>query len=236
MLLSTMVSQARRLANDTDTGDPFHTDAQIYEFLSNWLKDIAIKLKYPRKSQAISFAVGDGGAAGQNLDNDTLMILGVWYEPSSGTGAFRLRPITEAKLTAISPDWRRLGNASPTYYLLLDAVTAQANEQGPLRQISTDRTVDAARTMRIYSVQSPAAVTAGTNSPQYLSPFHISGVYHAVHQMLLPRDEKRADYFYSLYLREVREKKSIVHEFSDDTDEIWDAVQVDYSEAKLRAS
>ena len=131
MIRSSIILASRKNVNDTDTSDPFHTDAQVHGFIDAFEIEIAIHLKFPRKMQTITFVIGDGGATGKSLNTDFFGITGVWYEPTGGT-PLHLRPTTEKELTDETSDWRTLGNAAPARYFILDAMTAAAAASRPI--------------------------------------------------------------------------------------------------------
>lgn len=222
MIRSTMLSQARKMANDNDATNPFHSDALLYGILDNWMIDLAMFLAWPRTTQSISFAIGDGGATGHNLNTDILTILRVNWEPASGSSYVILKPMTESELNLKFPDWRSFGNGSPSYYVLQDSVTEQA-AAFPLRKITTERPTDTAKTMRIHYIQAPAASTDGTKSPPFPAPLHLTGVYYMAWQMYLPRNKDRADEYMKLYFSERRRIKDQVMRWTQDNDKIeWD--------------
>lgn len=221
MIRSLIISQARKLANDNDSTNPFHSDALIHAFIDNWEMEIARETRFPRKSQTISFAVGEGGATGKTLDTDFLTILGVFFEPASGTGSVRLSPTTEEQLTEENADWRQLGNAMPTRYMVMDSMTVAA-AAFPSRTISTDRPTSEARTMRIYGIQMPAAATDGTKSPVCPPTYHLGGVYYCAANMMLPRNPAKGAAFMEMYRTELRRCKTLQVENADNTAQIWD--------------
>ena len=226
MLGSTIIDQARRASNDTDSTNPFHTDANLLDLLDNWQTDLALKLRYPRKQDTISFALGAGGAAGVvDIDTDILDINAVVLEPSSGTDYTRLKPISEFELSRRRPSWRSTDNANarPSFYVLMDAPVLAAAEF-PQRRITTDTTFDVAMTMRVYATQAPAALTAQTDSPIFQVPFHVTAVYYLAWHMLLPRNIEKSIVFGRLYEKEVQRIKSQSKEFSDDSSQVWDTI------------
>lgn len=226
MLLSEMLSQARKHTNDNDATNPFITDAQFYGYFSDWQLQLAMEIGYPHSIQTAAFAVGEGGpGSAKVLNNDVLSIEKVFFEPASSTGAYRLSPRTEAEMSAEDVDWRQLGQALPKYYIILEALTAQAVAIGPARNITTERATSEARTMRIYYVQNPAIVSAGTNSPIFPASFHKSGVYYACREAMVPRNSAKASYFDNLFVREYRRAKSLWKRQSDDKTLSWDTYQ-----------
>lgn len=217
------------LANDNDSSNPFHTDAQIYFLIDNWGIDLTRYLNFPRQTQTISFAVGDGGPSGtKNLNTDMLTILNVTMAPSSGSNFLRLRPRTLAEMDEKFPSWRdsNLGNAKPAYYIVIDDITASTNNF-PQRTITTDRSLDEAMTMRIHGLKAPAPLgSTGTNSPNFPAEFHETGTYYAAWKMLIPRNPQKAAYFQQLYLSERRRLKSQMNEYKDSNTEVWDQYPV----------
>lgn len=233
MIRSDMISQYRLLANDRDTANPFYTDAQVHAELDNWQIDLAAYLLYPRAIQTISFAVGEGGSAStKNLTTNVNIILRVMWEPSSGSDYVRLLPSNEFSIADKFPDWRNFSNGKPAYYVLGDAPTAQA-AAFPLRTITTERPTDAARTMRIHYVQSPAASTDGTLSPVFQPQFHVTGVYYAAWKSYLPRNKQKADEYEALYRREARRlKDTFMKESQENMAFTWDLVQAGGAQAE----
>src|SRR3990167_10187099 len=222
MLRSAMLTQARKMANDNDSTNPFHSDAALEAILDNWSIDMAMFLAWPRTTQSISFAIGDGGATGKNLNTDILTILKVNWEPASGSNYSILKPLTESELNMQYPEWRSWGNGTPAHYVFMDSVTEQA-AAFPLRKITTERPTDTAMTMRIYYVQAPAASTTLTNCVVFPAPFHAVGVYYMAWQMYLPRNKQRADEYMALYYAERRRIRDQVMRWTQDNDVIaWD--------------
>ena len=229
MLNSSILSQARKASNDLDSSNPFHTDAQVYFFIDNWGIDLARYLKYPRKIDTISFAIGDGGSAtSNNLDTDIISILNVTLAPASGSNYLRLIPKTETEMDSERPSWRDTsqGNGKPKYYIVRDTI-AVSTSNFPQKTITTDRPLDEAMTMRVSGIMAPAPLgSTGTNSPALPPEFHITGVYYAAWQMMLPRNADRAEYFRRLYESERRRIKSQWAEFIDSNTEVWDNYEV----------
>lgn len=222
MLVSQLFTQARRLANDTDTSDPFSTDTELYTFISDWLQEAAMEYGYPRKQDTIAYAVGEGGASdADNIDIDIQTILLVNYEVTGGT-PYRLTPRTEAEMAAQDPNWRSAASGMPAHYIIQDAITAGTNELGPQRTITTDRPVSVAGTMRIYALQIPAVLSAGTNSPVYSAALHKSAVYYVAAQMLLPRNERKAAFYLDLHEKKMRRCKTLLQQTTDASTQIWD--------------
>lgn len=228
MLGSDIVSEARKFVNDTDATNPFHTDAQCYALLSDWLQELELETGHLRKQQTISFAISDGGqATSKALDNDWLIINLVQLVKSDETSPIRLSPRTEEELTAEIGDWRQLTSGLPSYYLVRDAITAQAVAIGPARTITTERPLSEARTMRIYGWQAPAILSAGTNSPVFSVAFHKSGAYYLAWQMQVPRNAQKAEYFRGLWENQRRRVKTLFAVQKDTGDAIWDHMQND---------
>lgn len=224
MIRSTILSQARTLANDTDSTNPFHTDAALYALVDNWQIDLALEISFPRKQQTVSFAVDAGGAAGaKTLEADILSILRVILEDSTNDKYDRLKPAFESQMTDRDPAWRNQDAGTPSYYVLMDAVTESAAETYA-RTITTDRPLSEARTMRIIGVQKPATSTDGTKSPVMPVEFHVTAPYYLAWHMYLPRNKGKADEFMMLYRSEIRRLKSLSNEFADNAMPVWDSV------------
>ena len=229
MLNSQILTQARILSADTDSTNPYTTDAQGYFWIDSWGVDIARYLKYPRKIDVISFAVGDGGSAtSNNMDADIVSILGVTMAPASGSNYLKLRPRTESDMDALEPAWRdtSVGNGKPKYYVIRDTI-AVSTSNFPQKTITTDRALDEAMTMRIHGIMAPAPLgSTGTNSPTLPLEFHETGSYYTAWKMLIPRNIQKAEYFRQLYISERRRLKSQFAEFLDPNTEVWDMVEV----------
>ena len=229
MLNSSILSQSRKAANDNDSSNPFHTDAQIYFFVDNWGIDLARYLRYPRRLTTLSFAIDDGGSAtSKDMDTDTLSVLSVTLAPASGSNYIRLKPKTEAEMDQERPSWRDTsqGSGKPKYYVIRDTILVSTSNY-PQKKITTDRPLDEAMTMRINGIVAPAPLgSTGTNSPALPPEFHITGVYYAAWQMMLPRNADRAEYFRRLYESERRRIKSQWAEFIDSNTEVWDNYEV----------
>ena len=116
MLISEILSQARDIAVDTDSTNPYTTDAKVYAMVSNWLHDLGLHVGYPRKQQSITFAADAGGAANtKNLDDDLgAIIIAVWRDTAGGS-EWLLNPRTEAEMAAQDPNWRDLASGPPAY-------------------------------------------------------------------------------------------------------------------------
>jgi len=225
MIKSAILSQARTMANDTDTTNPFHSDAALHALLDNWQIALANELGAPRKHQSIAFTAAQGGASSAKaLDADILTILRVILEDSTNNKYNRLKPSTEIQMTDRDPSWRNQAAGTPSYYVLMDAVTEAAAETCA-RTITTDRPLDAAKTMRIIAIQKPATGTDGTKSPVVPVEFHVTGVYYLAWHMYLPRSKGKADEFMALYKNEVRRIKGLSNEFNDNAMPVWDSVQ-----------
>lgn len=224
MLGSEIVSKARDAVNDTDSTNPFHSDAKCYSMLTDWLDALALDVGFPSKQQSISFAANDGGASGtKNLDNDWLAVEVVTFEKDDAD--YRLEPRTEKELAAENPNWRDNAAGLPKHYVIQDAVTAQAQAMGPLRTITTERPTSEARTMRLYGRGYPAVVSAGTNSPVFSKAFHLSGVFFLAWQMSIPRNKADADYFEKKWEAQRRKVKTLYSAVLDTTGQIWDRQQ-----------
>ena len=228
MINSQILTQSRILAADVDTTNPYTTDAQAYFYIDNWGIDLARYLKFPRKIDVISFAVGDGGSAtSNNMDTDIVSILGVTMAPSSGSNYLKLRPRTETDMDALEPAWRdtSVGNGKPKYYVIRDAITVSTSNY-PQKTITTDRALDEAMTMRIHGIMAPAPLgSTGTASPALPLEFHETGAYYTAWKMLLPRNITKAEYYRQLYISERRRLKSQMAEFIDPQTEVWDNVE-----------
>lgn len=227
MIRTDMIAQYRLLGNDRDTVNPFYTNAQVHAELDNWQIDLAAYLLYPRASETISFAVGEGGdGSTKNINTAAMIILRVMWEPSSGSDYVRLRPSNEQAIADKFPDWRNFSNGKPGYYVMIDAPTALA-AAFPRRAITTERPTDEARTMRIHYVQSPAASTDGTLSPVFQPQFHATGVFYACWKSYLPRNKQKADEYEALYRREIRRlKDTFMKESQENVGFQWDLVEV----------
>lgn len=222
MLVSQILTQSRKLANDTDSSNPFASDTEFYTFITDWLQEVAMEYGYPHKTDTVAYAVGEGGAAdADNIDIDIQTVILVNYEPTGGT-PYRLMPRTEAEMAAQDANWRSASNGTPSYYIIQDTETAGTNELGPQRTITTDRPVSIAGTMRIYALQIPAVLAAGTNSPIYSAALHKSAVYYVTAQMLLPINIQKADYFLKLHHDKLRRCKTLLQKTVDSATQIWD--------------
>ena len=230
MLNSQILTQSRLLSADTDSTNPYTTDAQGYFYIDNWGIDLARYLKYPRKIDVISFAIGDGAAAtSNNMDNDIITILGVTMAPSSGSSYLVLKPRTESEMDNLDPAWRDTGrgNAKPAYYIIRDTI-AVGTSNFPQKTITTDRSLDEAMTMRIHGIMAPAPLgSTGTNSPALPPEFHETGTYFTAWKMLLPRNPTKAEDFRRLYINERRRIKAEWAEFLDSNTEVWDVVETE---------
>lgn len=231
MLRSLMMTQARKLANDTDSSNPFHSDTELESFIDDWGIDLAAYIQWPRAQQTITFAQGDGPNAGsitnaKNLNTDIIEILSVFLENTTSGVTSRLRPRREHEMQSYDPQWRYpTGQAIPNFYVILDGPAEQA-ANWPLEQVTVDKPCSEARTMRIHYIQAPAASTTTTNSPIFQPQYHKSGVYFMVSQMLEMRNPQAAELFMKKYLDERRRQKSLTGEMRDDAIEIWDHVQI----------
>lgn len=224
MIRTAILSQARILANDTDSTNPFHADATLHALLDNWQIDLAVELKFPRKHQTTEIAADAGGASSTKaLDADILSILRVILEDSTNKKYDRLKPATESQMTDRDPAWRSQSSGMPSYYVLMDAVTESAAETYA-RTITTDRPLSETRTMRIIAIQKPATSTDGTKSPVMPVEFHAVAPYYLAWHMYLPRNKGKADEFMGLYKSEVRRLKSLSDEFDDNAMPVWDNV------------
>jgi len=223
MLASEILSQARDLANDTDATNPFHTDAKCYALITDWLHELGTEIGYPKKQQNITFAASAGGASGtKNLDNALSgIILAVWREDSSGKETILL-PRTEAEMAALNPNWRDEAAGPPSYYIIQDAITAQTEAIGPLFTVTTDRPVNVAGAIRFYGLQTPAIISAGTNSPVFATAYHKSCVYYLAAHMMMPRNKQDADYYLALHVKKMRRCKTLVKKIEDGGVPIWD--------------
>lgn len=219
MIRSLIISKARKLVNDTGS-NPFHTDNECHGILDTWESKIAAYMGFPKKVQTISFAIGEGGSSGKDLDSDIFSVRAVAMEPTTGDNHYMLFPITEEDLNRKTPNWRTLGNERPRFWLFLDAIAADAAEFTN-RTITTDRTVDVAYTMRIFGWQLPAASTTGANSPVISPTFHSSGMYYLASEMLFPRNERKAALYRRLYEADRREAKTLSPGNGDESENPW---------------
>lgn len=231
MLRSQVFVQARALANDTDSVNPFSSDSALYTFIDDWGIDLASYLKYPRAKQTISFAQGDGPTAGsivnaKNLNQDIVSILAVFFENTTTKDVIRLKPKTENEMQNLNPQWLYpTTQALPKYYVLLDGPT-EGTTDWPQVTVTIDQATSEARTMRIHYIQAPAASTTATNTLIFPPQYHKSCVYYVAAQMMLPRNAQKADLFMKMYLDERRKAKSLAPEQLDPATEIWDFYQI----------
>jgi len=222
---------ARTMVNDTDSSNPFHTDANLLLFVDDWGVDLAAYLGWPRAQQTITFAQGDGPNSGaitnaKNLNQDIVEILSVYFENITTGLANRLKPRTEHEMQAYNPQWRYpSGQALPTYYILLDGPT-EGTVDWPQSQVTVNLPCNEVRTMRIHYIQAPAASSITTNSPIFPPNYHKSAVYYLASMMMLPKDPRQADYYFKLYDLERKRQKSLTSNFRDDAIEIWDHVNL----------
>lgn len=224
MIRSTIISQGRKLANDTDATSPFHSDADCYGLLDNWQIELALLIGYPRNVQALAFADGEGGAAStKTLQANTLAILAVFLEDSVAGKYSRLKPRTELEMAEADPSWRVALAGAPSYYVLGDTVTEAAAET-MTRTITTERAVDAAKTMRIHSILKPATGTDGTKSPVMPVEFHVTAPVYLAWWMYMPRNMAKAAEYEKLFYAMVRRISSRSSEHKDESVAVWDRV------------
>ena len=229
MIRSDIISKARTNVNDTDSTNPFHTDAKCHGILDDWALEIASEVNLPQSRDSISFAQGDGGDPdnGKALNTDILAITGVvMFKGASSNYEHRLlHPRTEEEMDALDAAWKdRTEQGSPSYYIVSDAITAAAASFTG-RNITVDKPCDAAYTMEVKYIQLPAASTDGTKSPQFNPTLHKSGEYYLCWHMMVPRDVNRAEYFRGLYERAKRKAKTLSPFIQDDQrSNIWGVV------------
>lgn len=234
MLLSTLVTQAQLFANDTDATNPFVSTTNIYLLIDDWMADLASYLKYPRYSQTIAFAQGDGpnGVGGitnpKNLNQDMMCILSVHFENTTTGIVKRLKPKTEVEMQNLYPTWRyNTVQAIPSYYVILDTPTVGTTDFAQ-QTITVDMPNLEARTMRIHYITAPTSGGSvnSANSPLFPPNFHKSGVYYVASQMLLPRNAQKSAFYAQMYERERAKQKSLMMEQIDPATEIWDMYQI----------
>ncbi len=225
MIRSAIFTQARKLANDSDTSDPFHTDTELHALMDNFEIKVGLEFKFPRKSQTIVFTAGQGGPSStKSLDSDFWGIGPVFFNPASATGGYRLQPRTEAEMEAQDPDWRQLGSALPSYYIIGDSISPTA-AAFPARTITTERATSETRTMRIYGHQFPAAATDATKGPVVPASFHEGAVYYLAWLMMMPRNKNDAGTYAAMFKAELRKVKTLTLETDDTESNVWDTYQ-----------
>lgn len=212
MIRSVILSKARKLANDVDTTNPFHSDAECHGILDDWALEMAGELNLPRYTQTITFTQGQGGvpSSGKTLSTDILGILdAICYKTATDYDHKNIPVITEQELDGIDPAWRsRTEQGVPSYAVICDAITAAAAAFTG-RTITFDKRVDATYYLIINYIQLPAASTDGTKSPEFNPAMHACGMYFLAWHMLEPRNAERAERMRNLYERARRKAKTL---------------------------
>lgn len=210
MIRSVILSKARKLANDTDTTNPFHTDNECHGILDDWALEMAGELNLPRYTQTITFTSGQGGvpSSGKTLSTDILGILDcILYKTTPDQK--NIPVITEQDMDARDPAWRsRTETGVPSYAVVCDAITAAAAAFTG-RTITVDRRTDDTYYLIVNYIQLPAASTDGTKSPEFNPTMHACGMYFLAWHMLEPRNPERAERMRNLYERARRKAKTI---------------------------
>lgn len=227
MLRSTIITNARKHTNDTDTSTPFHTDNQCHAILDNWEREVRRRIQFPRKSQSISFTAGQGGNTdARDLDSDWLAITKALLIPIPATQYEHrvVDVVTEDVQDDKDAAWRdRTEQAAPSRIVLLGAVTADAAEYSNL-QVATDRVVDGSYTVRLSGVQLNAAVTDGTKSPTVPGVYHTSAEFYLSAYMMLPRNSAKSADFMRMFEVEFKRSKSQGGMVQNEIGDIWGQV------------
>lgn len=224
MIRSNVILRARKLVNDTDTSNPFHSDAECHIIIDDKEREIRRRLAWPKVSQDISFAKGEGGnQTTKKLNTDFLSLTRVVMipQPASNLSHYLLKPRTEHDQDRADPAWRdRTDQAQPAYYVVLDAVSALAQEFAQLG-ITTDRVCDGSYVMHVEGVELPAASTDGTKSPAIPGVYHEALAFALAAEMQFPRNPQKAQAYIQEFERRFRMAKASGAVIADEDVSIW---------------
>lgn len=224
MLRSTIITNARKIANDTDTSTPFHTDTECHALIDAWEREVRRRIKRPKLSQSISLAQGDGPqTAAKALTSTFLCLTRAVLIPLPATQYQHkvIKIVEEEAMDDLDPAWRdRTDQAQPSRVVLVGAVTAAAAEYSAMSAY-VDRACDQAYTLRLEGVELPAASTDGTKSPAVPGVFHTSAQFYLASYMLLPRNAEKSDSILAMFEREFRRAKGEGAVVQNEQADIW---------------
>lgn len=195
----TIIARARKKVGEPTSGGYWSDNSQWEDAVQDAQEAFAIKAR-PLKSCATTTLTQ--GTAEYDLSEsslaDFLDITEVWYFTST-TNYRKLKPVSRDELTAIQGEMRDQQNY-PTVYCFED------------RKIEFDTAAPAADTLKIYYLELPDAMTAGSNVPEIHTKYHQALVYHVAWQFMESENAESTDtiYFKAMYEEKVMEALTFI--------------------------
>lgn len=193
---------ARKFASDTDSSNPFWTDALLTVLCENWQADMASYLRYPRATgSAVQLVLGQDD---YDLPADWLSTIRVIIYDANGYED-ELIYKEEDEISELDPNWRNAGSGdygTPRYYFIANDITPGTALSRKLFVYPPPASADTDKYIQQVYVKNPTAIASDANIPIFPGPMHILCSYYLAWQMLLPLDVEKAGYYETKYKKE----------------------------------
>src|SRR3990167_4059700 len=174
--LGSILTQTRRIVNETDSGNTHCSDVELSTWTNVWLNDSAIFLDYPRASTQIATT---NGISTYSLPTDFLYSLEAFYDQVASGGELKLEELAQNQLEEVySREWRQDASSDPYHYYFPD-ISVIAVHPPP------NSANAGASTLRLFYVQTPAELALSTDTPDLPTAYHYTAPYFVASQCFL---------------------------------------------------
>lgn len=164
--LSDIRTAARRLLSETNPNNSHFADAALNALANEWLRDLAVKIEWPR-AEATDTSVQNQPT--YSLPSDFLSMIMVLFD-KDGNGEDEVEYCRFEDLPAVfGSDWKDAAAGTPERYYFSDTNVLGLQPK--------PNAANATKTIRIFYVIVPAAMSADTDEPDVPAVFHDTAAY-----------------------------------------------------------